>query len=230
MCTRYGGKPHSSRTWPTLIKVCNTCERGWDLSKMCKSKPQPISVKYNKQNPFCEEGNNTSEQASPASEMGMFYTKEQIFSMSATYENISINNCELKMQVDKGADSTVILSKRWTELGKPELYGKIRHLEAYDGYQLTLLGSLTCDVEFNGSRLAQKQLVVVQSGKEFGLLGRDFLLSPCVKKLMWSWYQDHSQCSAKPKYTSTSSRQGHREAGTDGQTGHLWTGTARRSH
>ena len=53
--------------------------------------------------------------------------------------------------------------------------GKIRHLEAYDGHQLTLLGALTCDVEWNGSRLTQKHPAVVQSDKEFGLLGRDLL-------------------------------------------------------
>ena len=105
----------------------------------------------------------------------MFYTKEQIFSMSATWEYISINNCKVKMQVDTGAGSIVISSKIWTELGKPQLEGKIRHLEAYDGHQLTLLGLLTCDVECNGSMLAQKQLAVVQSDEEFGLLGRDFL-------------------------------------------------------
>ena len=53
--------------------------------------------------------------------------------------------------------------------------GKIRYLEAYGGHQLTLLGSLTCDVEWNGSKLTQKQLAVVQSDKDFGLLGRDLL-------------------------------------------------------
>ena len=114
---------------------------------MFRSKPQPNSGKYNKQNNFCGEGNVFSEQASPASEMGMFYTKEQINSMSVTWECISINNCKVKMQVDTGADSTVISSKIWTELGKTQLDGKMRHLEAYDGHQLTLLGSLTCDVE-----------------------------------------------------------------------------------
>ena len=61
----------------------------------------------------------------------MFYSKEQIFSMSATWEYISINICNLKMQVDTGADSTVISPKIWTELGKPQLDGKKRHLEAY---------------------------------------------------------------------------------------------------
>ena len=175
MCTRCGGKPHSSRPCPALSKKCNTCEKVGHFSKMCRNRPQPNSGKYNKQNNFCEEENVSSEQASPASEMGMFYTKEQIFSMSVTWEYISINNCKVKMQVDTGADSTVISSKIWTELGKPQLDGKIGHLEVYDGHQLTLLGSLTCDVEWNGSRFTQKQLAVVQSDKEFGLLGRDLL-------------------------------------------------------
>ena len=53
------------------------------------------------------------------------------------------------MQVDTGADRTTISLKIWNELGKPELDGKIWHLEAYDGHQLALLGSLTCDVEWN---------------------------------------------------------------------------------
>ena len=61
------------------------------------------------------------------------------------------------------------------DLGKPQLDGKIRHLEAYDGHQLMLLGSLTCDVEWNGSNLTQKQLAVVQCDKEFGLLDRKLL-------------------------------------------------------
>ena len=95
--------------------------------------------------------------------MGMFYTKEQIFSMFATWENISINNCQVKMQVDTSADITVILSKIWTELGKPQLHGKIRHLKAYDGHQLPL--------------------AVLQSDNKFGLLGRDLLLKHGVKKI-----------------------------------------------
>ena len=60
---------------------------------------------------------------------------------------ISINNCKVKRQVDTGADSTVITSKLWKP-GKLQLDGKIRHLEAYDGRRLTILGSLTCDVRW----------------------------------------------------------------------------------
>ena len=93
--------------------------------------------------------------------------------MSVKWEYVSINN--RKVQVDTCADSTVISSKIWTELRKSQLGGKIRHLEAYDGNQLTLLGSLTCDVEWHRSRLRQKQLAVVQCDKKFGLLVREIL-------------------------------------------------------
>ena len=100
MYTRYGVKPHSSRPCPGLSKKCNTCEKLGHFSKMCRSKPPPNSGKYNRQNNFCEEENVSSEQASLASEIGMFYSEEQIFSMSVTWEYISINNCRVKMQVD----------------------------------------------------------------------------------------------------------------------------------
>ena len=69
----------------------------------------------------------------------------------------------------------MISSLIWTELGKSQLNGKVRPLEAYDGHQLTILGSLTCDVEWNGSKYRQQQLAVVQSDNKFGLLGRDIL-------------------------------------------------------
>ena len=79
------------------------------------------------------------------------------------------------MQVDTGADSTVISSLIWTELSKPQLLRKTRRLQAY---QLMLLGSLTCDVEWNGSKYRQQQLAVVQYDKKFGLLGRNILYYP----------------------------------------------------
>ena len=112
----------------------------------------------------------------------MFCAKEQIFNMAATWEYISINNCEVKMRVDTGADSTAISLKIWTELGKPRLDGKIRHLEAYDGHQITLLGTLTCDVEWKGSKLTQKRLAVVQFDKGFGLLGEDLPQARCKQR------------------------------------------------
>ena len=47
MCTRYGCKPHSGRPCPALIKKGNTCEKVGHFSKMCRSKSQQNSGKYN---------------------------------------------------------------------------------------------------------------------------------------------------------------------------------------
>ena len=70
------------------------------------------------------------------------------------------------MQADSGVDSTVISSKIWTGLLELQLDGKIGHLKAYDGRQITLRASPTCEVEWNGNRHTQKQLAVVQSYKK----------------------------------------------------------------
>ena len=81
----------------------------------------------------------------------------------------------LKMQVDTGADSTVISSLILTEIGKTQLDGEIRRLEACNFYQLTVLGLLSCDVTGNGTKYRQKQLAFVQSNKKIELLGAGFL-------------------------------------------------------
>ena len=60
------------------------------------------------------------------------------------------------MQVYTGADSTVMSSKIRSEPDKPQLDGKTSNLGGYDCRQLTLLGSLSCDVEWKGSRQTQK--------------------------------------------------------------------------
>ena len=156
MRTRCIGKPFSLRPCPALKKKCTTCEKVGHFSKIWRSKPQQNLGYYNKQNNFSKEENISPDQASPVLEMRMFYINEQIFSICVTWDYISKDSCNVKMQGNTVADSTVISSKIWTALVIPDLDGKIRHLAAYDSHQLTLLGSLTCDVEWYGSRLTQK--------------------------------------------------------------------------
>ena len=166
---------HTSKPCQALNRKCNTCEKLGHFSKMCRSKTQPKSGKSDQHNNFCEEEVKLPGQTSSGMEMGMYYTRENVFNLSVTWEYITVKDHKIKMQVDTGADSTVISSLIWTELGKPQLNGKVRRLEAYDGHQLRFLGSLTCDVEWNGSKYRQQQLAVVQFDKKFGLLGRDIL-------------------------------------------------------
>ena len=147
LCNRCRGKPHNSKPCSAFIMKCNTCEKVRHFSKMCRSKPQPKSGKSDPHNNFFEEEGKLPGQTSSEMEMGMYYTRENVFNLSVTWECITVKDFKKKMQVDTGADSTVTSSLIWTELGKSQLNGKISRFEAYGGHKLTLLGSLTCDVE-----------------------------------------------------------------------------------
>ena len=52
-------------------------------------------------------------------EMGMYYTRKNVFRMLATWEFITIKD-QKKVQVDNGGDSTVLSTFIWIELGKPQ--------------------------------------------------------------------------------------------------------------
>ena len=106
LCNRCGGKPHSSKPCPALNKKCNTCEKVGHFSKMCRSKTQPKSGKSDQHNNFCEEEGKLPGQTSSEMEMGMYYTRENVFNMSVTWEYITLKDHKIKMQVDTGADST----------------------------------------------------------------------------------------------------------------------------
>ena len=90
LCNRCGGEPHSSKPCPALNKKCNTCEKVRHFLKMCRSKPQPKSGKSDQQNNFCEEEGKLSGQTSYEMEMGMYYTRENLFKMSVKWEYITV--------------------------------------------------------------------------------------------------------------------------------------------
>ena len=92
LCNRCGGKPHSSKPCPALNKKCNTCEKVGHFSKMCRSKTQPNSGKSDQHNNFCEEEGKLPGQSSSEMEMGMYYTRKNVFNMSVTWEYITVKD------------------------------------------------------------------------------------------------------------------------------------------
>ena len=88
MCTMCGGKPHSSSPCPTLTKNATPVKR-WDAYQKCvEANLNQFQVGTINRINFAKK-NFFSQQASPQLEMGMFYTEEKIFSMSAIWEYIS---------------------------------------------------------------------------------------------------------------------------------------------
>jgi hypothetical protein len=99
-----------------------------------------------------------------------------IHAVDAAMVQIRVNGVEIPMQVDTGASVTIISSELWQTLGQPSLAKCHRRLEAYDEHAMTTLGRWSVAVELHG-RLHPADLVVVQSRKTYGLLGRDLLNS-----------------------------------------------------
>ena len=75
---------------------------------MCRSKTQPKSGKSDHHNNFCVEVGKLSGQTLSETQMGMYYSRENVFNMSVTWEYITLKDHKIKMQVDTGADITVI--------------------------------------------------------------------------------------------------------------------------
>ena len=86
LCIRCGGKPHSSKPCPALNKKCNTCEKVGHFSKMWRSKTEPKWGKSDQHNNFCEEEVKLSGQKSSEMQMVTYYTRENAFNMSVTWE------------------------------------------------------------------------------------------------------------------------------------------------
>ena len=94
------------------------------FQKMFRSKTQPKSGKSDQHNTFCEEEGKLSCQTSSEMEMGTYYTRENLFNLSVIWKYITVKGHKTKMHDDTGADSTMISSFIWRELGKPQLNGK----------------------------------------------------------------------------------------------------------
>ena len=73
-------------------KKCNTCEKVGNFSKMCRSKTQRKSGKSDQHNNFFEEEGKLSGQTSSEMEIRIYYTRENVFNMSVTWEYIRVKD------------------------------------------------------------------------------------------------------------------------------------------
>ena len=64
-----------------------------------QKKTQPKSDKSDQHNNFCEKEGTLSGQTSFEIEMGMYYTRENVFNMSVTWEYITVKEHKKKMQM-----------------------------------------------------------------------------------------------------------------------------------
>ena len=90
----------------------------------------------------------------------------------AEFHSIKINGHDVRMQNDTGSSVTIISTKNWREIGSPTLSTSPRWIEAYDGHRMLYLGHLKCEIPWE-KKIHSVDVAVIESEKEFGLIGRD---------------------------------------------------------
>ena len=90
----------------------------------------------------------------------------------AEFHSIKINGHDVPMQNDTGSSVTIISTKIWWESGSPTLSTSARWIEAYDGHRMLYLGHLKCEIPWK-KKTQCVDVAVIESEKEFGLIGRD---------------------------------------------------------
>lgn len=152
---RFCGGSHPPRACPAYGKTCSHCGKKNHFAKKCSMKSA---------NTHHVEGDDN-----------IGYVCE-INSINEIFQTYKINGHTVKFQVDTGASLSLISSALWRKIGDPPLKNCNKRLEAYDGHLLKTLGYLDTVLE-SEQHFTPAKLVVVQSEKTFGLLGRDSIVS-----------------------------------------------------
>ena len=76
------------------------------------------------------------------------------------------------MQNDTGSSVTIISTKTWRETGSPSSSTSLRWIKAYDGHRMFCLGHRQCEIPWE-KKIHSVDVAVIESEKEFGLIGRN---------------------------------------------------------
>jgi hypothetical protein len=158
-CFRCGKDNHTPDKCRHKTSTCNYCQKPGHIEPACRSKREANS-KIGKQVKTVKSIKNTTELC----------------------QNVCINGCNIRFEVDTGAGDNFMDDETWKILGKPKLKKADQHYESASKHPLPLLGSIQVETprrETDGS-LCKPQSIefnVAQLPKS-NLLGRD-----AIKKL-----------------------------------------------
>ncbi|PAA86570.1 hypothetical protein BOX15_Mlig030946g1 [Macrostomum lignano] len=166
----YCGGSHAKGSCPAYGKKCASCNRRNHFASVCRSKTvhqESLEPQVSEQEPQKAAGDTHSGASnifivSPrAGDRGLF-------------QSVRINGRPLRMQLDTGAEISLIPSNHWELLGRPPLRKTRRILRQFDGSIITCLGEFTATWETE-SQFHTVDLVVTAAQKSHGLLGMDNL-------------------------------------------------------
>ena len=149
---RYCGTKHSRGKCPAYGKQCLKCSKRNHFASVCRSK----FVHLEQQD---EEVDILSSTFESSIKRGL-------------YKNVAVNGESLLMQIDTGADVSLIPQNFWKKLGSPSLRKCNKALRQFDGSAIACLGQFSAALELE-DKFLPIDLIVTKAEKHHGLLGMD---------------------------------------------------------
>ena len=163
MC-KFCGKSHAIKECPAFGKTCTICHKKNHFANVCMSRRDTHFTSNQEQCNYSQLYSNENKQL------------HQNGHKQTGLLSVNINGQTIPMQIDTGASVSVIASNHWQQLGKPKLAKCKTILQAYDGHVISTAGEFTARL-FTHDKYQDASLIVVNTTKNFGLIGNDLLSS-----------------------------------------------------
>ena len=161
---RYCGSNHPPRSCPAYGKSCNKCGRKNHFAKCCRQKVFSANQRSVRTRTGERENNNVD-----------IFTVDSSSSDPA-FRTFYIGNRPVRFQLDTGCEKSIISKWQREQLGCPVLQPTSLKPTNYDGSRSQTLGEFSTDLT-DQDTFVKASLLVIESDKPYGLLGRDILSS-----------------------------------------------------
>lgn len=178
-CQYCGGK-HEKGKCPAFGKECKNCRKRNHFEKVCRYKRTHNHNASINENEYKSDESNAEDNLSTNSitTSSRKETIRDIFSVGnenhRLFKYVTMEHKAFSMQVDTGADISIIPSNFWRRMGSPKVRKSNKTLRNFDGSIMKTLGETDILMEIDG-KYRISTVVIVDVVKAFGLLGTDII-------------------------------------------------------
>lgn len=189
-CNRCGREHIGFNSCPAIGKICNFCSKPNHFSYVCRKRRAKQSNEVT-----CQDNANSDE---IGTEINSIFIVDSVNKKPFWCKEVLINGCKLKLKLDSGADVNILPYHILKQCNIP--YNTLRkcniHLQAYGGFKIIPVGSVTVEVE-TGSKISLVDFIVVQNQTATPILGLQACLDLNLIKRLDSIGKSRSEETSK---------------------------------